>query len=618
MHGTSERKPTLRLIAAVGGLAALIGREVSGQRSVSRAASTIARRVRPWSWRTACAAVAAALACTMLAAPPAQAVSVDGTLDTAFSTANGIGTIFTHPALAIAVQSDGKILVGGANRTSNPNVGGKIARLNTDGTRDTTFTTNASAALNISVTSIAVQSDGKILVGGYYRPDSGGAAGTAVYARLVRLNTDGTLDTAFTNATGTTPGTVYSIAVQSDGKILVGGGFSYWNTISVGGGIVRLNTDGTRDMAFTTANGTGANSNVYSVAVQSDGAILLGGIFTAWNSTTVNRLVRLGNAPLVVSSVLPVSGPVAGGTLLSVTGTGFVAGATVTVGGAACGSVVVVSATSVTCSTPAGSAGARDVVVTNPAPSSGAGTGSGLFTFYAPPAVSAVSPVSGAVAGGSPITVTGTGFLVGATVTVGGAACSVVVVVSPTSVTCSTPAGTTGAGRDVVVTNPAPSSLAGTGSALFTFYDPPVVSAVSPVSGSAAGATPVTVTGTGFVTGATVTVGGAACSSVVAVSSTSVTCTTPAGTAGAGRDVVVTNPAPSSLSGTGSALFTYTSSSGGGGSSSSTPVVSSVSPVSGSVAGGSTVTVTGSGFEAGATVTVGGAACASVVVVSTT
>jgi hypothetical protein len=150
--------------------------------------------------------------------------------------------------------------------------------------------------------------------------------------------------------------------------------------------------------------------------------------------------------------VSPVSGPTSGGTTVTLTGTNFAAGATVTIGGAAATSVVVASATSITAVTPAGAAGARDVRVTL---SGGqAVTRTGGFTYTTPtvsPTLSAISPVSGPVAGGTAVTLTGTNFAAGATVTVGGAAAGSVVVVSSTRITAVTPAGAAGA-RDVRVT----------------------------------------------------------------------------------------------------------------------------------------------------------------------
>ncbi len=142
-----------------------------------------------------------------------------------------------------------------------------------------------------SVYAIAFQSDGKILVGGYFTSWNGTTVGN-----IVRLNADGTRDTAFTTNTGTgASGGVVSIAIQSDGKILVGGNFGAWNGTTVTR-IVRLNSDGTRDTAFTTNAGNGANNTVRSVTIQSDRKILLAGTFTSFNALNQFRrfFVRIG------------------------------------------------------------------------------------------------------------------------------------------------------------------------------------------------------------------------------------------------------------------------------------------------------------------------------------
>ena len=212
----------------------------------------------------------------------------DGTRDTAFTT--NAGTAANGTVWSIAVQPDGKILVGGGFTTWNGATVNRIVRLNSNGTRDTAFTNNAGTAANSLVFSIAVQPDGKILVGGEFTTWNG-----VTVNRIVRLNSNGTRDTAFTNNTGTAAnGFVRPIAVQPDGKILVGGGFTTWNGVTVNR-IVRLNSDGTRDTAFTTNTGTAANGAVQSIAVQSDGKILVGGGFTTWNGATVNRIVRLNS-----------------------------------------------------------------------------------------------------------------------------------------------------------------------------------------------------------------------------------------------------------------------------------------------------------------------------------
>jgi uncharacterized delta-60 repeat protein len=210
----------------------------------------------------------------------------DGTIDTAFTTNTGtaFNSLFVY---SVAIQSDGKIVVGGWFTTFNGATVNRIVRLNADGTRDTAFTTNTGTAFNSTVYSIAIQSDGKIICGGAFTSFNG-----VTVNRIVRLNSDGTIDTAFTANTNTDylNNSIYSIAIQSDGKIICGGDFTTFETFRY---IVRLNTDGTRDTAFTTNTGTAFNSQINEIAIQSDGKIVCGGSFTTFNGVTVNRIVRL-------------------------------------------------------------------------------------------------------------------------------------------------------------------------------------------------------------------------------------------------------------------------------------------------------------------------------------
>jgi uncharacterized delta-60 repeat protein len=135
------------------------------------------------------------------------------------------------------------------------------------------------ASLNINIDSypgsvsvVKVQPDGKILVGGYFRTVNG-----ARHKSIVRLNADYSLDSAFS---ANVSGTVLAAAVQTDGKIVIGGSF-----LAVGGAsrsrIARLNADGSLDATFNP--GAGMNNLVYDVAVQPDGKILVGGNFSALN-----------------------------------------------------------------------------------------------------------------------------------------------------------------------------------------------------------------------------------------------------------------------------------------------------------------------------------------------
>ena len=251
----------------------------------------------------------------------------------------------------------------------------------------------------------------------------------------------------------------------------------------------------------------------------------------------------------VLSSVSPASGPTAGGTTITLTGTNFVSGATVRVGGVAATNVAFASSTRLTARTPAGAAGARDVVVTNPNGQSSVRVGAFTYTTTstAPLTATAVAPLSGPTSGGTLITVTGTGFVSGATIAIGGTAATGVTFVSSTQLTARTPAKAAG-GYSVVVRNPngqtanTPRGFTYSG----TSTPPPsgstlTATAVAPNTGPASGGTAITVTGTGFVSGATVLIGGTPATSVSVASSTRITARTPRKPAG-GYSVQVRNP----------------------------------------------------------------------------
>jgi hypothetical protein len=211
--------------------------------------------------------------------------------------------------------------------------------------------------------------------------------------------------------------------------------------------------------------------------------------------------------------------------------------------------VVVVNGTAITATTPAGSLGAVTVTVTVNGQS---GSQTNGFTYIAPPTVSSVSPNSGSTAGGTAVTIAGTNFGAGATVMFGSAAATSVVVVNGTTITATTPAGSLGA-VTVTVSDPGPQSGSLTNG--FTYVVVPTVSSVSPNNGPVAGGTGVTITGTNFAAGATVMFGSAAATSVVVVNGTTITATTPAGSAGAVTMTVTVNGQPGSLTNG----FTYNS-----------------------------------------------------------
>jgi formylglycine-generating enzyme required for sulfatase activity len=168
------------------------------------------------------------------------------------------------------------------------------------------------------------------------------------------------------------------------------------------------------------------------------------------------------------------------------------------------------------------------------------------------PTVSSVSPTSGSTLGGTAITITGMNLTGASSVTVGGVAATSVVVVSPTSITAVTPAGTAGA-KTIAVTTAGGTATLTNG---FTYVVPaPTVSSVSPASGTTAGGTAITITGTALTGASSVTMGGVAATSVVVVSSTSITAVTPAGAAGAKNVAVTTAGGTATVTGG----FTYQS-----------------------------------------------------------
>jgi hypothetical protein len=150
-----------------------------------------------------------------------------------------------------------------------------------------------------------------------------------------------------------------------------------------------------------------------------------------------------------VLSITPTSGPTAGGTVVTIRGANFAAGATVAIGGVAATTVSVVSSTSIQATTGARAAGAGDVSVVVDGKAS---TLASAFTYVAlpPPTLTAISPASGSTAGGTTVTLTGTNFAAGATVTIGGVAATGVTLVSPTSLRAVTGARAAGAVDAVV------------------------------------------------------------------------------------------------------------------------------------------------------------------------
>jgi uncharacterized delta-60 repeat protein len=222
---------------------------------------------------------------------------------TSFSQAGGLdltfnpGTGANNAVYTSAVQTDGKIIIAGNFTSYNGSPVNRIARLNSDGSLDETFVTGTGA--DALINSASIQTDGKIIIAGDFSSYNG-----VVRNRIARINSDGSLDETFNPGSGSIS-ELLTTAIQPDGKILVGGRFSYFGGLEQNR-ITRLNPDGSVDEGFNT--GTGASGDVYLLAPQIGGKILLVGDFELFNGTSKKRIARLNLDGSLDESFNPESG----------------------------------------------------------------------------------------------------------------------------------------------------------------------------------------------------------------------------------------------------------------------------------------------------------------------
>jgi hypothetical protein len=273
-------------------------------------------------------------------------------------------------------------------------------------------------------------------------------------------------------------------------------------------------------VVITTPNGTATGTNVYN-----------------YTSTAAPTFTSIVNA----------SGPTSGGFVVTITGTNFATGGLfgVTIGGVTATISGSPTATQIKVTTPPGTAGAQNVVITN----NDGQTVTGTYTYVAVPTFTSIAPASGPITAGTRVTITGTGFTGATAVTFGGTAATVLTVNSDTQIMATVPAHAAGA-VNVVVTTPGGTA---TGTNAFTYTPAPTFSSIAPVLGRTSGGTSVTITGGNFINGATaVTIGGITPTFTV-IGTTSITATTPAHAAGA-VNVVITTPGGTV---TGTNAYTY-------------------------------------------------------------
>src|ERR1035441_7716981 len=185
------------------------------------------------------------------------------------------------PVYATAVQPDGRILIGGTFSSVNPS-GPRynLARLFANGSVDTTF--NSGSGVNSTVWCLAVQTDGRIVIGGSFYSVNG-----TTRNGVARLNANGTVDASFVPTNNFISGSVLAVAAQSDNKVIVGGSFN--NSYGTPPFTARLNADGTLDNTFNPI----LNGAVNALAIQTDGKIVIGGAFTQVNGAARYHIARL-------------------------------------------------------------------------------------------------------------------------------------------------------------------------------------------------------------------------------------------------------------------------------------------------------------------------------------
>jgi uncharacterized delta-60 repeat protein len=208
-----------------------------------------------------------------------------GQLDTTFVPAPG-----TSDAVNVVIpQPDGKVIAAGRFTFANNVARTRIARFNFNGSLDTGF--NPGTGANGEITAAVLQSDGRIIVAGRFTSFNG-----FTHNGICRLNADGSVDQTFGLGNGISNPAALALALQSDGRIIVGGQFTQVD-LTQRNNLARLNTNGSVDLSFDPGNGP--NGDVNAIVIQSDGRIIIGGTFIGYNGFARGGIARvLGNGAL--------------------------------------------------------------------------------------------------------------------------------------------------------------------------------------------------------------------------------------------------------------------------------------------------------------------------------
>lgn len=223
-----------------------------------------------------------------------QALSVPnshaGDLDTSFAPGTGISSVYVYSGAESMAISNGKIIVTGDFDAFNGASTTDIVSINTDGTQDLTF--DAGTGSNTNIAEVIGVANNKILIGGSFTTYNGSTSNG-----VARINADGSLDSTFSVGTGPNAG-ISALCEAPDGKLYVGGEYITFNGVTISG-IIRLNTDGSRDTSFAPVSGItahgGGGRQVHSCQIQSDGKVLLGGYFAGYDGHISNSIVRVNS-----------------------------------------------------------------------------------------------------------------------------------------------------------------------------------------------------------------------------------------------------------------------------------------------------------------------------------
>ncbi|MBK8344088.1 MAG: hypothetical protein IPL12_12725 [Bacteroidetes bacterium] len=232
-------------------------------------------------------------------------LNADGSYDPTFNT-TALGLFY--PPENLTLQPDGKILYSGSYLETPAYLEDMIVRMNTDGSRDSSFSINLGISQTSDIKDMALQSDGKLIIGGLFY----GPLGVDSMYNVMRLKTNGAKDNPFIAAVGYAAGAISGnyiskIAIKNDGAILLTGKFTNFNGTPANG-IVQLNADGIVDVTFNSGIGFPVGATFNTLSITPENTILVSGGFGSYNgSLTTNTIILNSNGSINKTYLVPFS-----------------------------------------------------------------------------------------------------------------------------------------------------------------------------------------------------------------------------------------------------------------------------------------------------------------------